>query len=70
MAQLQVTRAAGNVEDQPLLKVGARAGYAVSGVLHLLIGWIALQVAWSASDGKSADQSGRCKPSPVTRRDG
>ena len=32
-------------------------GYAVSGVLHLLIGWIALQVAWSAS-GKSADQSG------------
>jgi hypothetical protein len=32
-------------------------GYAVSGVLHLLIGWIALQVAWSAS-AKSADQSG------------
>jgi hypothetical protein len=58
MAQLQVTRAAGNVEDQPLLQIGARVGYAVSGVLHLLIGWIALQVAWSASGGKSADQSG------------
>ena len=35
----------------------ARVGYAVSGVLHLLIGWIGVQVAWSAS-GKSADQSG------------
>jgi hypothetical protein len=58
MAQLHVTRAAGNVENQPLLQTGARVGYAVSGVLHLLIGWIALQVAWSASGGKSADQSG------------
>jgi Domain of Unknown Function (DUF1206) len=58
MAQLQVTRAAGNVERQPLLQLGARVGYAISGVLHLLIGWIALQVAWSASGGKSADQSG------------
>jgi hypothetical protein len=58
MAQLQVTRAAGSVESQPLLQIGARVGYAVSGVLHLLIGWIALQVAWSASGGKSADQSG------------
>lgn len=52
-----VRRAANKVEDQPLLQFGARIGYAVSGVLHLLIGWIALQVAWSAS-GKSADQSG------------
>jgi hypothetical protein len=58
MAQLQVTRAAGNVEKKPLLQIGARVGYAVSGVLHLLIGWIALQVAWSGSAGKSADQSG------------
>jgi len=52
-----VTRAANQVEGQPVLQVGARIGYAVSGVLHLLIGWIALQVATSAS-GKSADQSG------------
>ena len=52
-----VRRAANKVEDQPVLQFGARIGYAVSGVLHLLIGWIALQVAWSAS-GKSADQSG------------
>jgi hypothetical protein len=52
-----VTRVANTVEGQPALQMGARVGYAVSGVLHLLIGWIALQVAWSAS-GKSADQSG------------
>jgi hypothetical protein len=36
---------------------GARLGYAVNGILHLLIAWLALQVAWSAS-GKNADQSG------------
>lgn len=52
-----VARMANEVEDQPILQIGARVGYAVSGVLHLLIGWIALQVAWFAS-GKSADQSG------------
>jgi hypothetical protein len=52
-----VTRVANNVEGQPALQMGARVGYAVSGVLHLLIAWIALQVAWSAS-AKSADQSG------------
>ncbi|HZW45058.1 MAG TPA: DUF1206 domain-containing protein [Dermatophilaceae bacterium] len=52
-----VTRVANNVEGQPALQMGARVGYGVSGVLHLLIGWIALQVAWAAS-GKSADQSG------------
>jgi len=57
MAQGDVTRAANKVEGHPLVRIGARVGYAVSGLLHLLIGWIALQVAWSGS-GKSADQSG------------
>jgi type IV secretory pathway VirB2 component (pilin) len=52
-----VTGVANNVEGQRALQMGARVGYAVSGVLHLLIGWIALQVAWSASP-KSADESG------------
>ena len=52
-----VPRVAGTIEDHPALQIGARVGYAVSGVLHLLIGWIALQVAWSGS-GKAADQSG------------
>ena len=38
----------------------ARAGYAVSGVLHILIGWIALHLAITASssEGGSADQEG------------
>jgi hypothetical protein len=54
---LDVTGAADKVEGNPLLQGGARVGYAVSGVLHLLIGWIALQVAWSGS-AKTADQAG------------
>jgi type IV secretory pathway VirB2 component (pilin) len=52
-----VAGVASQVEGHPALQIGARVGYAVSGVLHLLIAWIALQVAWTAS-GKSADQSG------------
>ena len=52
-----VTKVADTAQEHPALQLGARVGYAVSGVLHLLIGWIALQVAWSGS-GKSADQSG------------
>jgi hypothetical protein len=52
-----VQGAAREAGDQPALEMAARVGYAVSGLLHLLIGWIALQVAWSSS-GKSADQSG------------
>ena len=52
-----VAGVANRVEGHPALQIGARVGYAVSGVLHLLIAWIALQVAWSASP-QSADQSG------------
>jgi hypothetical protein len=52
-----VTRAAKNLEGQPVVQIGARVGYAASGLLHLLIAWIALQIAWMAS-GRSADQSG------------
>lgn len=53
----EVARAANSVEGQPVLQAGVRVGYAINGVLHLLIGWIALQVAWFGS-GRSADQSG------------
>ena len=53
----EVTSAADTVGDNPALQIGARVGYAVSGVLHLLIGWIALQLAWFGG-GKTADQSG------------
>lgn len=53
----EASRAADTAADHPILQTGARVGYAISGVLHLLIGWIALQVALSASN-KSADESG------------
>lgn len=50
----QVAREAG---DHPALEGAARVGYAVSGLMHLLIAWIGLQVAWSATS-RAADQSG------------
>ena len=43
--------------DHPALETAARVGYAVNGVLHIVIGVIALQLALG-SKGKSADQSG------------
>jgi hypothetical protein len=52
-----VTNAADTIEGHPVLQNGARAGYALNGFLHLMIAWIALQIAWTSS-GKSADQSG------------
>ncbi|WP_448059659.1 DUF1206 domain-containing protein [Cellulomonas hominis] len=52
------TRArAGAVNDNPVVESGARLGYVASGVLHLLIAWVALQLAWSGGGGE-ADQSG------------
>ncbi|MBD8077494.1 DUF1206 domain-containing protein [Cellulosimicrobium arenosum] len=36
----------------------ARAGYAVSGLLHLLVGFLAVQVATGSASSSEADQSG------------
>ena len=44
-------------ESAPLA-VLARIGLIAYGIVHLLIGWLALQLAWGASVGKSADLSG------------
>lgn len=52
-----VGSAVGRLGDHPVVEAGARAGYAVNGVLHLLIAWLALQVAFGNS-GAQADQSG------------
>lgn len=49
-----VSRRAG---DHPALETTARIGYAVNGVLHIVIGAIALRLAFG-SKGSSADQSG------------
>ncbi len=43
--------------DSKPLEVLARVGLVAYGVVHLLVGWIALQVAWGGS-GENADQSG------------
>ena len=40
-----VKGAARQAGDHPALEMAARVGYAVSGLRHLLIGWLALQVA-------------------------
>jgi hypothetical protein len=53
-----VKQAAARAGDHPVVENIARLGYAVSGILHLLIGWLALQVAWVGGSGGSADQSG------------
>lgn len=52
-----VEHVARRVGQQDWLEKAARVGYAVNGLMHLLIAWIALQVAWGFS-GDTADQSG------------
>lgn len=49
--------AAEAVGDHPVVERGARLGYAANGLLHLVIAWIALRIAW-ASSFDDADQSG------------
>jgi hypothetical protein len=46
--------------DSTSLDLLARAGLVAYGVVHLLIGWLAVKIAWSAA-GKSADTSGAMK---------
>lgn len=59
-----VTEAARDIGGHPIVENGARVGYAVNGVVHLLIAWIAIQLALQPSaprkgNGQEAvDQSG------------
>ncbi|WP_295697666.1 DUF1206 domain-containing protein [Lapillicoccus sp.] len=57
MDTTDVGRAARSAGDHPALENAARLGYAVSGLLHLLIAWLGLQLALGTGTG-SADQSG------------
>lgn len=52
-----VTEAARQAGESRPVEWGARLGYAVTGLLHLLIAWIAARVAWGGG-GATADQSG------------
>jgi hypothetical protein len=56
-AERDTKRAALFVEDDPAFQVVARAGYAVSGLLHVLIGAIALTTVFGPERGR-ADQTG------------
>ena len=49
---------AAQAKNSPVLSVLARTGYAVNGILHILIGGIAIGVAFGAGAGSGADQSG------------
>ncbi len=50
----QAVRSTGN---HPAVETGARIGYAVLGLIHLVIGYLAIRVAWF-SDNESLSQSG------------
>jgi hypothetical protein len=53
----RVVENAREVTDHPVLEAVARGGLVAYGVVHLLIGWLALQVARGAG-GPDADQTG------------
>ncbi|MDT7648128.1 MAG: hypothetical protein QOC75_5128 [Pseudonocardiales bacterium] len=46
------------VGDSTSLEMVARAGLVAYGLVHLLIGWLAIKIAWSGPAGNSADASG------------
>jgi hypothetical protein len=49
---------AGRAGDSDALENLARVGLIAYGVVHLLVAWLALQLAWGGGGGGSADQSG------------
>ncbi|WP_448609518.1 DUF1206 domain-containing protein [Geodermatophilus sp. URMC 60] len=50
--------AAGRAGDSDALENLARIGLVAYGVVHLLLAWLALQLAWGGGSGQSADQAG------------
>ncbi len=56
--QRNVATTAHRATDSHWVENLARVGFIALGVLHVLIGWLALQLAWAGGGGKSADQSG------------
>jgi len=55
------TNAGGKAEqagDSASLEGFARVGLIAYGVVHLIVGWLALQIAWGTSGSNSADSSG------------
>ena len=59
MNSSDVTSAAARAGDHPVIEWGARLGYVAVGLIHLVIAWIAVKVAWDVGGGsKDADASG------------
>jgi hypothetical protein len=54
-------RKAEQAGDSTSLEMLARVGLIAYGVVYLLIGWLALQLAWGTSASKKADTSGALK---------
>ena len=50
-----VSGAARSAADHPALEWLARAGYVMNGVLHLLIGWIAVRIALGSGGGEASN---------------
>jgi hypothetical protein len=50
--------AAEQLGDNPWVQRLARVGLVAYGVVHLLIGWISLRLAWGAASSDTADTSG------------
>lgn len=57
MDDARLTSTARQVADHPVVETGARVGYAVNGMLHLVIAWLGLQLVLGHSSG-NADQGG------------
>ncbi|MGY1809046.1 DUF1206 domain-containing protein [Blastococcus sp. SYSU D00669] len=57
-AQGTATSSTGRVDTSDGLEHLARVGLVAYGVVHLLVAWLALQLAWGGGGGESADQSG------------
>jgi hypothetical protein len=58
VSAMATTGKAEQAGDSASLEGLARVGLIAYGVVYLLIGWLALQIAWGASASKSADTSG------------
>ncbi|PWC04667.1 hypothetical protein DF223_14590 [Mycetocola zhujimingii] len=55
-ARERIKDAAERANDHPKVRIAARAGLVANGIIHILIGCIAIGIAWGASG--QADQSG------------
>lgn len=53
-AREQGRQAAGQVRSSKALEVGVRVGLVAYGVVHLLVAWIALQIAWTHEQSQAS----------------